>query len=144
MESKNLFPGNGDTQPTRFGNHHLKQHFPRYRFEKFPSETTVRGASLAQSVEHQTPDFGLGHDLMVRGFKPRIRLCADSSEPRACFRFYISLSLCPSPAHALSLKSKQTFKKRRDGKYCELYIKFENLGEIDKFTEKYNCISVWK
>ena len=30
---------------------------------------------------------------------------ADSSEPGACFRFCISLSLCPSPVHALSLKN---------------------------------------
>ena len=33
---------------------------------------------------------------------PRIGLCADSSEPGACFRFYVSLSLCPSPTCALS------------------------------------------
>lgn len=32
-----------------------------------------------------------------------------------------------------------------DGKYCEqLYIKIENLGEIGKFAEKFNCISMWK
>ena len=26
-------------------------------------------------------DFGSGHDLAVRGFEPRVGLCADSSEP---------------------------------------------------------------
>ena len=44
-----------------------------------------------------------GHDLTVREFEPRIRLCADSLEPGACFRFCVSLSLCSSPTHALSL-----------------------------------------
>ena len=48
-------------------------------------------------------DFGSGHDLAVREFKPRIGLCADSSEPGACFRSCVSLPLCHSPAHALSL-----------------------------------------
>ena len=44
-----------------------------------------------------------GHDLAVREFEPHIRLWADGSEPGACFRFCVSLSLCPSPVHALSL-----------------------------------------
>ena len=44
-----------------------------------------------------------GHDLAVREFEPRVRLWADGSEPGACFRFCVSLSLCPSPVHALSL-----------------------------------------
>ena len=34
-------------------------------------------------------DFSSGHDLAVREFEPRIRLCADGSEPGAC----VSLSL---------------------------------------------------
>ena len=51
-------------------------------------------------------DFGSGHDLEVRGLKPRVRLCADSSEPGAWFGFCISLSLCPSSACALSLSLK--------------------------------------
>ena len=50
--------------------------------------------------------FRSGRDLTVRGFEPRVGLCADSSEPGACFRFCVSLSLCPSPARALSLKNK--------------------------------------
>ena len=47
--------------------------------------------------------FGTGHDLMVREFEARVRLCADSSEPGACFGFCVSLFLCPFPACALSL-----------------------------------------
>ena len=48
-------------------------------------------------------DFGSSHDLTVGGFKPRDGLCAVSSEPGTCFGFCVSLSLCPSPVHALSL-----------------------------------------
>ena len=55
-------------------------------------------------------DFGSGHDLTVRAIEPRIGLCADGSEPGACFGFCVSLSLCPSPTHALSL-SKVNIKK---------------------------------
>ena len=61
-------------------------------------------------------DFGSGHDLPVRGFEPRVGLCADSSEPEACFRFYVSLSLCSSPAHVLSLspsKINKNIKKKK-------------------------------
>ena len=47
-----------------------------------------------------------GHDLAVREFEPRVRLWADGSEPGACFRFCVSLSLCPTPVHALSLSQK--------------------------------------
>ena len=38
-------------------------------------------------------DFGSGHDLGIGGFEPHVRLCADCSEPGACFRFCVSLSL---------------------------------------------------
>ena len=41
-------------------------------------------------------DFSSGHDPQLCGFEPRIGLCADSSEPGACFKFGVSLSLCPS------------------------------------------------
>ena len=55
---------------------------------------------LGQSVKH----------LRVCEFEPYFGLCADSSGPGPCFRFCVSLSLCPSPAHAisfsLSLKNK--------------------------------------
>ena len=60
------------------------------------------GTWVAQSVK-QASDFGSGHNLTVLEFEPRIGLCADCSEPGACFRFCVSLSLWPSPIHALSL-----------------------------------------
>ena len=55
-------------------------------------------------------DFSSDHDLTVCGFKPCIRLCADSLL-KACSLLQILcllLSLCPSPtrARSLSLKNK--------------------------------------
>ena len=52
---------------------------------------------------------------MVLEFEPHIRLCTDSSEPGACFRFRVSLSLCPlCESERLTLcvsqKNKQTLK----------------------------------
>ena len=41
--------------------------------------------------------FSSGHDLMVCEFEPCVRLCADSSEPGACFGFCVSLSLSTPP-----------------------------------------------
>ena len=38
-------------------------------------------------------NFGSGHDLAVCEFEPHVGLCADSSEPGACFTFCVSLSL---------------------------------------------------
>ena len=65
---------------------------------------------MAQSV---VSDFGSSHDLTVCGFKPCVGLCADSSETGACFRLCLHLSLCSSPAHALSFcLSKINVKKK--------------------------------
>ena len=64
------------------------------------------GAWVAQLVKRLALGFGSGHDLTVHGFEPRIKLCADGSEPGACFGFCVSLSLCSSPTCALSLKNK--------------------------------------
>ena len=36
---------------------------------------------MARSFQPVTLDFGSGHDLMVREFKPHVRLCAGSAEP---------------------------------------------------------------
>ena len=47
-------------------------------------------------------DFSSGHDLMVHEFESCIGLCADSSEPGACFRFCVSLSLFPYPVLSFS------------------------------------------
>ena len=45
-------------------------------------------------------DFGSGYDLVVREFKPHVKLCTDGSEPETASD---SVSFCPSPAHTLSL-----------------------------------------
>ena len=53
-------------------------------------------------------DFDSGRDLTVCGFEPRVGLCPDSSEPGACFRFCLPLSL-PLPhscSVSVSLKNK--------------------------------------
>ena len=48
----------------------------------------IKGAQgvdwAAQSVKRLT-SFSSGHDLKVRGFEPRVGLCADRSEPGVCF-----------------------------------------------------------
>ena len=53
------------------------------------------GAWVTQSVEHLTLDFGSGHNLMIRGIEPRVRLCADSAEPAldSLFPFLSALPL---------------------------------------------------
>ena len=56
----------------------------------------------------EAADFGSGHDLAVCEFEPRVGLCADGSEPGACFRFCLPLSL-PLPCSgsvSLSLSNK--------------------------------------
>ena len=57
------------------------------------------GGHLGGSVGWAT-DLGSGHALTVGEFEPRVGLCADSSEPGACFGLCLPLSL-PLPAHAL-------------------------------------------
>ena len=62
--------------------------------------------------------FSSGHDLMVQEFKPCVGLCADSSEPGACFGFCVSLSLHLLHSHSVSLskinKHYKKFKKEED------------------------------
>ena len=55
-------------------------------------------------------NFSSGHELVVREFEPHIWLCADRSEPGTCFRFCVSLSLCSSPTHTLSLCLSKIYK----------------------------------
>ena len=69
-----------------------------------------RGAWVAQSGKRLTLGFSSGHDLPVRGFKPRMGLCAGGTEP-AWDSLSFPLSLCPSAAHALSLKINKLKKK---------------------------------
>ena len=54
---------------------------------------------MAQWVEHPALDFGSGRDLTVCGFKPHIRLRADTADPA-----WNSLSLPLSAPPPLSLK----------------------------------------
>ena len=54
----------------------------------------------------QVSDFSSGHGLVICEFEPHVGLFADGSEPGACFRFRVSLSLCPSPTCAFSLSQK--------------------------------------
>ena len=76
---------------------------------KVDLETNQEGAWVAQLVGR---DFGSSHYLLVRGFEPHVRACADGSEPKSCFGLCVSLVLCPSPTHALSLsKINKTLKK---------------------------------
>ena len=62
---------------------------------------------MAHSPKRPNLGFGSGRDLTVRGFEPRVGLCADSVEPAldSVSRFLsapLPLALCLS----LSLKSK--------------------------------------
>ena len=71
----------------------------------------TQGTWAAQSVKQPASAQVM---ISVLEFKPRVGLCADSSEPRACFGFCVSLSLCPSPTHALSLsKRNKTLKTKK-------------------------------
>ena len=67
----------------------------------------------------------LGHDLAVREFEPRMGLWADGSEPGAYFRFCVSLSLCPSPVHALSLSVPKIINVEK--KIKKKMVKMENF-----------------
>ena len=52
-------------------------------------------------------DFGSDHDLMAGEFEPRIGLCADSSEPGACFGFCLPPSALPLLTLSLSVSLSQ-------------------------------------
>ena len=60
------------------------------------------GTRVAELVKCPTLDFGSGRDLMAHEFEPHVGLYAESTELGACFGFCVSLSLCPSSAHAVS------------------------------------------
>ena len=74
--------------------------------------------------------FGSGHDLAVREFEPRVGLCADSSEPGACFGFCVSLSLWPSPIHALSLSQKWINVKKKLKKKRKPKDEYESQNKV--------------
>ena len=65
-----------------------------------------RGTWVAQSGKHLTLVLGSGRDLIVRGFKPHVRLCADRAEPAwdsVSLSLFLSLSVPPC---SLPLKNK--------------------------------------
>ena len=73
---------------------------------------------MARSVER--PTSAPGHDLTVRGFEPRVGLCAGSSEPGARLGFWVSLPLSLSAppllvfCFPLNLNINQKKKKERE------------------------------
>ena len=69
------------------------------------NDVTIRGAP--GWLSWLSIRLGLSHDLAVPEFEPQGKLCANSSEPGACFGFCISLSLCSSPTCSLSLSLSQ-------------------------------------
>ena len=71
---------------------------------------SFRGAWVAQLVKHWLW-LRSWHDVTAHGFEPCIWLCADSSEPGACFRFCLLLSLCLLPVPSLSKNKHQKKKK---------------------------------
>ena len=66
-------------------------------------KSLVGVAWVAQSVKH--PTWAQVIITQFVGSNP-VSVSVDTSEPRACFRFCLSLFLCPSPAHTLSLSLK--------------------------------------
>ena len=79
-----------------------------------------RGAWVAQSVGHPT-----SAQVMItqsNEFEPRIRPCADNSEPGACIGFCVFLSFCPSLAHALSLSVSKINKNIKKIKKKEMLL----------------------
>ena len=54
-------------------------------------DTLFRGAWVAQLVKHQTPDFGLGHDLRVVRLNPML---GSTLSAGVCLGFSLFLSLC--------------------------------------------------
>ena len=90
-----------------------------------------RGAWVAQSVERPTSARSRSRGPGVRA--PRQAL-GWWPEPGACFRFCVSLSLCPSPVHALSLSVPKINKhwKKFKKKYC--------ISKVIKYISDNECV----
>ena len=79
------------------------------------SEDASRSAWEARSVKSPTLDFGSGHDLTVREFKPHVGLGADSMEPASDSLFpSLSAPLTLVLSLSLSLSLKTNLKKKED------------------------------
>ena len=99
---------------------------------KGPLKSEAFWGRLGGSVG-EASDFGSGHDLTVHRFEPRVGLCADGSEPGACFGFRVSLSL-PFPAHAHALspsKISKNIKKELKSEAIWL-LRVQNSKKIPK------------
>ena len=97
-------------------------YFQIYSFYSWNLINVCSGGRLGGSVGWAS-DFGSGHELTVGEFEPCIGLCADSLQPGACFKFYVSLSLCSSPTQALSLspsKINKNIKKIKNKMFAQM------------------------
>ena len=92
--------------------HHPTKDFRQTHFEK-----KIKQRVFTESLLYTHPPSGFSvfqpaiapgwlSQISVREFEPCVGLHAASSEPGTCFGVCVSLSLCPSPAHALSLSQK--------------------------------------
>ena len=94
----------------------------------------IRGTWVAQSVEHQTLDFGSGHDPRVKGSSP-------TSDSVLMWRllkiFSFSFSLPPPPprSHTLALKLKKKYKLiYSDKRHISVYL--EGGKELERGITK--------
>ena len=79
-------------------------------------------------------NFGSGHDLMAREFEPRVELCADNSEPGACFRLSPPLYL-PFPC---SLSLVLSFSLSQNKQFFFIFLKNNRkLGKINKMLKSW-------
>ncbi|VFV37145.1 ino80 complex subunit d-like [Lynx pardinus] len=72
-----------------------------------PTTHTIAQARQSSHKSRLSVQLQPGHDLAVREFEPRVRLWADGSEPGACFRFCLPLSLPLTCSCSVSLCPKR-------------------------------------
>ena len=101
-----------------------------------------RGTWVAQLVKHPT----MAQDMISRFVSSSPAsgsVLADSSETGACFRFCVSLSLCPSPAHALSLSVSKINKRQniKKNKQINLHLPLKTfMASVRETREEGYCI----
>ena len=83
-------------------------------------------------------DLSWGHHHSGYELEPRVPLCADSSEPGACFSSCVSLSLCPSPAHTLSLSKLNEITKSLWIVHKANFREFQEWPNKDQSKKKQN------
>ena len=103
------------------------------------------GGGLGGSVGW-APNFRSGHDLPGCDFEPRVGLCADGSEPGACFEFCVFLSLplpCLSteprtvPAHSTCLHLVSVLEVLNVVFVCSVC---SSLRNSEAWTFPYSCL----